>query len=105
MKSVENLLKDTLQKNFQVDHLEVINESHSHNVPKDSETHFKIILVSPDFQNQTLVNRHRKIHENLKNALFQNIHALSLKLYTPEEWQAQGQAVEVSPPCLGGSKA
>ena len=30
-------------------HVEVINESYMHNVPKGSETHFKVVVVSPEF--------------------------------------------------------
>ena len=28
---------------------QVINESYMHNVPKGSETHFKVVVVSPEF--------------------------------------------------------
>ena len=27
----------------------MINESYMHNVPKGSETHFKVVVVSPEF--------------------------------------------------------
>ena len=33
-----------LTETFRPIHLDVINESHMHNVPKDSETHFKVLL-------------------------------------------------------------
>ena len=42
---IETKLKETLAPS----HLEVINESHMHNVPKGSETHFKVVVVSGRF--------------------------------------------------------
>ena len=51
--SVRNLVKSaielSLSKAFNPAHLEVINLSHMHSVPENSETHFKVILVSPIF--------------------------------------------------------
>ncbi len=40
-------------------YLEIINESYMHNVPKDSESHFKVIVVSNEFQDKTPLQRHR----------------------------------------------
>lgn len=36
-------------------HLDVINESYMHNVPKNSETHFKVHVVSNKFDNLPLI--------------------------------------------------
>jgi len=33
------------------------------------------------------------------------IHALTLHLYTPAEWQDSESGAPQSPPCMGGSKA
>ena len=38
-------------------HLEIINESHKHNVPPDSESHFKLVIVSSAFEGNPLVRR------------------------------------------------
>ena len=32
-------------------HLDIINDSHKHNVPRDSETHFSVVVVSEKFNN------------------------------------------------------
>ena len=36
-------------------HLEVINESHMHNVPPGSESHFKVVIVTDTFDGVTRV--------------------------------------------------
>lgn len=85
--------------------LEVINESHQHSVPKNSETHFKVVVVTEAFGGKPLVQRHRMVNELLTEQLAGPVHALSIHAYTPEQWTARGGAIPKSPPCLGGSKA
>ena len=86
-------------------HLEVINESHMHSVPPDSESHFKLVIVSQRFAGETRVRRHQAVNRILADELAGDIHALSLLTLTPDEWRAKGGAIPDSPPCLGGGKA
>jgi len=83
--------------------LEVINESHMHNVPANSETHFRVVVVSDDFETQSLLNRHKRINKLLVDELNGSVHALALHTFTPSEWQARGETVQISPECRGGS--
>lgn len=85
-------------------HLAVVNESHMHSVPKGSETHFKVVVVSSAFEGKPLVRRHKLVYEALGDELRTGLHALTITSRTPAEWQDDPTAL-VSPPCLGGSKA
>ena len=85
------------------EHLEVTNESHMHNVPEGSESHFKVVIVSNDFKDKMLIARHRLVNKALEEELAGGIHALALHTMTMEEWFKKGNAPE-SPPCLGGGK-
>jgi BolA-like protein 1 len=85
-------------------HLEVENESHNHNVPAGSETHFKVVIVSPAFQGLGSIDRHRRVHAALADELAKGLHALTLRALTPAQWEAEGAGDFKSPPCLGGSK-
>ena len=82
----------------------VENESHRHNVPPGSESHFKVTVVSRRFNGKTLLARHRMVNEILSRELSGGVHALALHTLTPEEW-ADNPSVANSPPCLGGSAA
>ena len=93
-----------LTEALQPEHLQVINESHMHNVPPGSESHFKVVVSSAEFQSMTRVRRHQRMYNLLAAELQTGVHALALHTYTPEEWQ-QINSAPVSPPCLGGSKA
>ena len=99
--TVQQTITDKLQEALPVDHLEVINESHRHNVPAGSESHFKVLIVSPEFDGKMLIARHRLINGILERELSERIHALSLHTMTPQEWSLAAIA-PVSPPCMGG---
>ena len=103
MGPVELIINEKLAKAFSPSHLEVINESASHNVPKGSESHFKVIISANFFRKKTAVKRHQAIYSELAEELNASIHALSLHVYSEEEWQSL-DAVPTSPKCLGGSK-
>ncbi len=85
-------------------HLEVINESHMHNVPPGSESHFKLIIVADAFDGKRLIGRHQLINAALKAELDGPVHALSMETHTPAEWQARGGRIMESPGCRGGAK-
>ncbi|WP_421203359.1 BolA family protein [Aeromonas enteropelogenes] len=80
--------------------LEVINESHMHRVEPGSESHFKVVIVSPQFEGLRLLARHRLINEVLAPELAGPVHALALHTYTKSEWQQKGQAPR-TPSCVG----
>lgn len=52
---IETAITQTLTENLQPIHLEVINESYMHNVPKGSESHFKVLVVSEKFNDLALL--------------------------------------------------
>ena len=94
--SIEQKLND----HFQPRHMEVVNESHKHNVPPGSESHFKVLLVSEAFEGQKPVARHRSVNKVLAVELNNGVHALALKLVTPAQWEAAGHTLQAqSPPC------
>ena len=84
--------------------LHVENESHMHSVPPNSETHFKVTVVSEQFEGKRLIGRHRLVNSIVKEELEGPVHALALHTYTADEWQTKQGNVPNSPNCLGGSK-
>ena len=102
---VKTTIEDKLRETFAPLHLVVENESHMHNVPEGSESHFKVLLVSEAFAGKPLVQRHRAVNSTLGDELRGPVHALALHTMTPEEWFEKGGNAPASPPCLGGGKA
>ena len=57
----ENII-ECLNREFVVEHLFLENESSMHNVPPDSESHFKLVIVSSNFNDMSNVHRLSLIH-------------------------------------------
>lgn len=89
---------------FSPTHIDVVDESHRHNVPPGAESHFKVILVSESFAGERLISRHRQIYSVLSEALAGSVHALALHTYTAQEWGDLHDKACSSPPCMGGGK-
>lgn len=103
--SVADTIRGKIEAGLHPVHLEVDNESHMHSVPKGSETHFKVLVVSESFSGVGPVDRHRKVNALLSAEFASGLHALSLRTLTPEQWAREGGAGFESPQCLGGSKS
>lgn len=101
---IQTEIEKKLAETFSPLHMEVINESANHNVPEGSESHFKVVVVSPEFEGKNLLARHRLINAALADELKSSIHALAIHTYTEEEWQETSGGAPMSPPCLGGGK-
>ena len=86
-----------LNREFVVEHLFLKNESSMHNVPPDSESHFKLVIVSDDFIEMTKVKRHKIIYQNLVETM-KKIHALSIQAFTIEEFNTN-PVILSSPDC------
>lgn len=102
MNTTASQINDLVVQELAPVRLDVINESHMHSVPPNSETHFKLVIVSDGFDGQSLVVRHRRVNKLLAHQLQNGVHALSMHTYTCSEWQARGGKVPESPPCMGG---
>ncbi|KAG9283706.1 bolA-like protein 1 [Astyanax mexicanus] len=100
---VESAIRTKLTQALQPKHLEVLNESHMHAVPPGSESHFRVLVVSPRFDGLSLLQRHRLVNEALKEELSSCVHALAIQAKTPQQWSSDPKLAK-SPPCLGGSK-
>ena len=103
--TVQQDIELQLAQDFVPEYLEVANESYQHSVPVNSETHFKVVLVSQRFEGLRKVARHQQVYAALAAQLAGPVHALALHTYTPAEWQARQEAAPESPECRGGSKA
>jgi BolA protein len=101
--SMQSTIEQKLASEFDADYLQVENESHMHNVSPGSESHFKVTIVSNEFNDQMLIKRHRWVNKTLQQEIEQ-IHALALHTLTPQEWQARAGSVADSPKCRGGGK-
>jgi len=55
--------------------------------------HWYATLVSAEFEGKRLIQRHQRVYATLGEKIkTDEVHALSMKTYTPAEWQAASHA-------------
>jgi acid stress-induced BolA-like protein IbaG/YrbA len=55
----------------------------------DDGTHFEAVIVSTAFVGKTMIQQHQQVYAALGDRMRSEIHALSMKTYTPEQWISQ----------------
>lgn len=100
---IEALLISRIQAAFTPIHLELENESYKHSVPKGSESHFKLLVVSEAFVGKAPLARHRMVMDAVKGGSADlPVHALSIAAKAPDQWKT-GDGMQTTPDCKGGS--
>ncbi|MCY3975369.1 MAG: BolA/IbaG family iron-sulfur metabolism protein [Simkaniaceae bacterium] len=56
--------------------------------PRQDDMHFEAIVVSPAFEGLSPVQRHRLVTNPLAPYFKGDLHALSIKTFTPDQWSA-----------------
>jgi len=51
--------------------------------------HFEALVVSEEFAGKSRVQRHQRVYQTLGDRMREEVHALSIKTFTPQEWQEQ----------------
>ena len=87
--SVAEIIKKKLEQRLAPSALEVVDESHLHaghaGAREGGESHFRILVVSDQFEGLTRVARQRLVNETLREELDGPIHALAMKTLSPSE--------------------
>ncbi len=77
-----------LTEAFQPETLGVEDESHlhaGHEGAKDGRSHFRVLIISEEFADKTLIERHRMVYRVLDEMMRLDIHALAIDAWAPEE--------------------
>jgi acid stress-induced BolA-like protein IbaG/YrbA len=57
--------------------------------------HFEAVVVSPAFVGKSMVQQHQLVYQALGDRMRAEIHALSIRTYTPQDWaQHTKQSIE-----------
>ncbi len=82
--SMQQQIQEKISNAIACKHLNVINESHMHS--KGTDSHFKVIVVSEEFLGKRLLQRHRQINEILKEEFLSDLHSVTLKAFSIQEY-------------------
>jgi len=72
-------VKRYIQEGLDCEHLEVTGDGH----------HFEAVIVSPAFRGKNRVQQHQLVYRALGGRMHEEIHALSMQTFTPEDWAAR----------------
>lgn len=72
-------IKQNIEQGMPTVHLSVIGDGQ----------HFEAVVVSEEFSGKSRVQRHQRVYQTLGDRMRAEIHALSMKTFTPQEWQEQ----------------
>ena len=89
--AIEIEMRSRLENAMELTHFEVkdFTGRHLNHKLHEGGFHLEVIIVSPEFEGQNLVQRHRKVYEVMGELMKHEIHALSMKTHTPAEWAAK----------------
>ena len=82
------MVRKNLYQGLEADFVGVDDQSHlhaSHPGAAAGGSHFEVIVVAKAFEGLATLARHRLVYQALGNAMTRDIHALSIKAYTPNE--------------------
>ena len=60
-------------------------------VKSDDNVHFEAVVIAPAFAGKRAVQRHQLVYATLGSAVGNEIHALALQVFTPEEFAGQNR--------------
>jgi len=72
-------LESYITQHLACDHIKVLG---------DDGTHFEAVIVSPEFNGKNMVQQHQLVYAALGDRMRSEIHALSMRTLTPEQWAA-----------------
>jgi acid stress-induced BolA-like protein IbaG/YrbA len=72
-------IEESIRAGLPVTHLEV----------RGDGAHFEAVIVSPRFAGLNRVRQHQLVYAALGERMREEIHALSMKTFSPEEWAAR----------------
>ncbi|HZZ94657.1 MAG TPA: BolA family protein [Usitatibacter sp.] len=72
-------IEESIRAGLPVTHLEVHGDG----------AHFEAVIVSPRFAGLARVKQHQLVYAALGDRMREEIHALSMKTFSPEEWAAR----------------
>jgi len=49
--------------------------------------HFEALIVSAEFRGKSRIQQHQAVYRALGDRMREDIHALSMKTFTPEDWE------------------
>ncbi|QCI21184.1 BolA family transcriptional regulator [Buchnera aphidicola (Hyperomyzus lactucae)] len=93
-------IKKYLTSQIKINFIEIYDNSSLHNYSKKKLTHLKIIIISNDFINEKIINRHRIVFSKLSKIIIEKIYSITLYTYTLNEWECKKYEIDNYSKCF-----
>ena len=84
------LIEQRLSERLTPAHLDIQDDSAKHAGHRGATSaggHYRVVIVSDEFEGRTLIERHRLVNEAVSDLFGSQIHALSMRTLTPDQWK------------------
>ncbi|QCO71018.1 BolA family protein [Buchnera aphidicola] len=98
-------IKKCLISKIKISFIEIYDDSSCHNSSEKGITHLRIIIISNDFVDHKLIDRHRIIFSILSDKIKKKIYSLTLNTYTLDEWKNKKFKISNNTKCLKKNNA
>jgi len=82
------MIRERLEKALSPSQIDIVDESHLHAGHAGAASgggHFSVTIVSDKFNEQSTIERHRMVYLAVNDMMPSEIHALSIKAFSPDE--------------------
>ncbi len=89
LEELQNIISKKISDMITVESIHIYDYTaqHRNHATFDGNFHLSMTLVSPDFKEMSLIERHQLVYKAVDEYMHVEIHALTMKTYTPEEHQ------------------
>jgi BolA protein len=87
-------IEDTLRDRLNASHVEVSDQSArhaSHAEARDGGGHFSVLVVAERFAGLDRIGAQRMVYQALEELIGEDIHAITMRTLTPEQWREQNR--------------
>ena len=83
-------IKSAIESQLNIHHIEIIDQSaqHAGHSGNTGGGHYNAYIISDDFMDKSLIQRHRLVYDALGNMMQNEIHAFSMKTMTVDEFKS-----------------
>ena len=89
LEELQNIISKKISDEVSVDYIDVYDYTaqHENHATFEGNYHLSMTLVSPDFESMSLIERHQLVYKALDEFMYGEIHALTMKTFTPKEYK------------------
>ena len=96
---MKKVIYKKIKSKINIFYLKIYNDNQKHILQNNSINHFRLIIVSKNFNNLSLIHRHKKIYSILSQYIPKKIYSLQIFTYDIQEWITIPKKINIAIQC------